>query len=180
MSTAISDINTEIGTTGKALAPRADDVREIDTRVVDPREIGAAEIDLAFETVPRVHRGTLRTRTLDSTRRSVVDRRPRNARPGGGVVVYDRGARTATVRKPSGVHPGELVEQAQVGFAVLAVAALMSAFVVVALITLAHLRAGDWGGDTSTSTVPAVVDGQTAPVDVAPGSVLPQGDIAPR
>ncbi|MEU7138651.1 hypothetical protein ABZ942_04290 [Nocardia sp. NPDC046473] len=179
MSTAISDINTELGAPGAALVPHVDAARDIDTREVDPRDIDSAEIDLAFETVPRVHRGTLRTRPLDSTHRSIVDRRPRGARPGG-VAVYDRGTRTSTVRRPSGAHPGELVEQAQVGFAVLAVAALLSALVVAALITLAHLRAGDWGGDTSTSTVPAVVDGRSAPVDVVPGSVLPQGDIAPR
>ncbi|WP_405165710.1 hypothetical protein OG203_11800 [Nocardia sp. NBC_01499] len=179
MSTAISDINTEIGAPSMALVPRVDEVRDIDTRAADPRDIDSAEVDLAFETVPRVHRGTLRTRTLDSTHRSTVDRRPRGARPGG-VVVYDRGTRTSTVRRPSGTHPGELVEQAQVGFAVLAVAALLSAFVVVALITLAHLRAGDWGGDTTSTTVPAVVDGQSVPVDLVPGSVLPHSVTAPR
>ncbi|MEU0873709.1 hypothetical protein [Nocardia brasiliensis] len=139
MSTAISDIKTEIGATRKSVALRvADDL--------DRREVGADEIDLAFATVPRVHRGTLRTRALDSTR-SVVDRRPPSARPRGGVVVYDRGTRTSAVRRARGVHPGELVEQAQVGFAVLAVAALLSALVVAVLITLAHLRAGDWGGE---------------------------------
>ncbi|WP_433656426.1 hypothetical protein ACQPW1_34870 [Nocardia sp. CA-128927] len=179
MSTAISDIKAEIGATGTGLVPRADAVLDIDTREADPRDIDAAEIDRAFETVPRVHRGTLRTRSLDSTHRSTIDRRPRGARPGG-VAVYDRGTRTSTVRRPSGAHPGEMVEQAQVGFAVLAVAALLSAFVVVALITLAHLRAGDWGGDTPTSTVPAVVDGQSVPVDAVPGSVLPQGVTATR
>ncbi len=79
------------------------------------------------------------------------------------------------MRQARGAHPGELVEQAQVGFAVLAVAALLSALVVAALITLAHVRAGDWGGDTGPGTVPAVVDGQSVAVDSVPGSVLPQG-----
>ncbi|PXX54589.1 hypothetical protein DFR70_12430 [Nocardia tenerifensis] len=174
MSTAISDITTEIGATGAALVPLAD-IGELDAHEVEPRDIDSAELDLAFETVPRAHRG-MRTRAVDSARRSTVDRRPRGARPGG-VAVYDRGARTSTVRRPSGAHPSELVEQAQVGFAVLAVAALLSAFVVAALITLAHLRAGDWGGDAPAGTAPAVVDGQSQPV---PEYVLPQGVTAPR
>ncbi|WP_135232250.1 hypothetical protein [Nocardia sp. CS682] len=175
MSTAISDINTEIGAPGTDLARRVDDVRDVDTREVGSRDTDSAEIDLAFATVPRVHRGSLRTRAVDSAHRSTVDRRPRGARPGGGVVVYDRGTRNSPVRQARGAHPVELVEQAQVGFAVLAVAALLSALVVAALITLAHLRAGDWGGDAGPGAVPAVVDGQSVVVDSVPGSVLPQG-----
>ncbi|WP_338763649.1 hypothetical protein V7968_37635 [Nocardia vulneris] len=170
MSTAISDIKTEIGATRKSVALRvADDL--------DRREAGADEIDQAFATVPRVHRvrrGTLRTRALDSTR-SVVDRRPPSARPRGGVVVYDRGTRTSAVRRARGVHPGELVEQAQVGFAVLAVAALLSALVVAALITLAHLRAGDWGSEMSP--VPAE---HSLSVEGGVGVELPEGVPAVR
>lgn len=167
MSTAISDIKTEIDATRKSVALRVGD-----GLALDPREVGAEEIDQAFATVPRVHRGTLRTRTLDSTR-SVVDRRPPGARPGG-VAVYDRGTRTSAVRRARGAHPGELVEQAQVGFAVLAIVALLSALVVATLLTLAHLRAGDWGAET----IPA--PGHSLSVDGESGPLLPQELPAPR
>lgn len=172
MSTAISDINTAIGA---GRAPHA-----LDSDHLDSADIDTADADLGFDTIPRVHRGTLRVRPTDSAHRSAVDRRPRGARPAGAVVVYDRGIRTSAVRQSRGAHPTELVEQAQVGFAVLAMAALLSALVVATLITLAHLRAGDWGGDATTSTVPAVVDGQSIPADGVSGSVLPQGVTAPR
>ncbi|MFE7800055.1 hypothetical protein [Nocardia sp. NPDC057440] len=156
MSTAISDIST-IGATG----------------AVDSVEGGA---DLGFDSVPRVqrqHRGAVRA--FDSAQRSIADRRPRGSRPRGTVALYEHRVRTAPlVRQARGPHPTEMVEQAQVGFAVLAVAALLSALVVTALIGLAHLRAGtlDKGGPT---TVPAVfeqrgVDGQLVP-DVAGAGV---------
>ncbi|WP_063038400.1 hypothetical protein [Nocardia pseudovaccinii] len=119
-----------------------------------------ADVDLGFESVPRVqrpHRGGVRA--LESAR-VVTDRRPRDSRPGGAVVLYDRGpVRTPALRQARGPHPMERVEQAQIGFAVLAVSALLSALAVTALIGLAHWRAGTFGGETPT-TVPAVVEQQ--------------------
>jgi hypothetical protein len=173
MSTAISDIDTDID------APIHPTRAELAPRRLDTGDIDIAD-DLGFDTVPRVHRGTARSRTLDVARRSAVDRRPRGARPAGALLEYDRGTRTSVRRPVRGAHPGELVEQAQVGFAVLAVAALLSALVVAALITLAHLRAGDWGGGATTGTVPAVVDGQSLTDDTFPGGLRTDGIVAPR
>ncbi|MFQ6331036.1 hypothetical protein ACLMAL_33565 [Nocardia sp. CWNU-33] len=157
MSTAISDIST-IGAAGAVESAQ-----------------GRADVDLGFDSVPRVqrpHRGAVRV--FDSAQRSVADRRPRGNRPRGTLALYERRVRkTPSVRQARGPHPAEMVEQAQVGFAVLAVAALLSALVVTALIGLAHLRAGafDKGGPTA---VPAVfeqgVDGQLVP-DVAGAGV---------
>ncbi|MEV6427192.1 hypothetical protein [Nocardia sp. NPDC051463] len=155
MSTAISDIST-IGATG----------------AVESAEV---DVDLGFDSVPRVrgpHRGAVRA--FGSAPRSVADRRPRGNRPGGTVALYERRIRTTpSVRQARGPHPVEMVERAQVGFAVLAVAALLSALVVTALIGLAHLRAGtfDKGGPT---TAPAVfeqrnVDGRLVPDVAGPG-----------
>ncbi|WP_433733382.1 hypothetical protein ACQP0C_14190 [Nocardia sp. CA-129566] len=121
------------------------------------------ESDLGFDSVPRVqrpHRGGIRA--LDATRAG-VDRGPRGSRPGGAVALYDRGpVRTSALRQARGPHPMERVEQAQVGYAVLAVAALLSALVVTALIGLAHWRAGTFGGETPAA-VPAVVEQQSVP-----------------
>ncbi|WP_433760482.1 hypothetical protein [Nocardia sp. CA-135398] len=120
-----------------------------------------AEVDLGFESVPRVqrpHRGGVRA--LEAAR-ATTDRRPRDSRPGGAVVLYGRGfVRTPALRRARAPHPMDRVEQAQVGFAVLAVAALLSALVVTVLIGLAHWRAGTFGGDTP-GTVPAVVEQQS-------------------
>jgi hypothetical protein len=144
MSTAISDIS-KIGATS------ALESAESDAEVV---------VDLGFDSVPRVqrpHRGGVRT--LDPAHRSVANRRPRGNRPRGAVALYERGpVRTAALRL-QGPHPMERVERAQVGFAVLAVAALLSALVVTALIGLAHLRAGTFDNGRST-TVPAGVEHQ--------------------
>ncbi|MEV5832070.1 hypothetical protein [Nocardia sp. NPDC052112] len=122
-----------------------------------------ADVDLGFESVPRVqrpHRGGIRAL---GAARAATDRRPRDGRPGGAVVLYDRGpVRTHALRQARAPHPMERVEQAQVGFAVLAVAALSSALVVTALIGLAHWRAGTFGGD-APATVPAVVEQQSVP-----------------
>ncbi|WP_433203489.1 hypothetical protein ACQP1G_14220 [Nocardia sp. CA-107356] len=122
-----------------------------------------ADVDLGFDSVPHVqrsHRGGVRA--LDATR-GAADRGPRGTRPGGAVALYDRGSvRTPALRQVQGPHPMERVERAQLGFAVLAVAALFSALVVTALIGLAHWRAGTFGGTTST-TVPVVVEQQSVP-----------------
>ncbi|MFI6361521.1 hypothetical protein ACIBG0_02100 [Nocardia sp. NPDC050630] len=131
---------------------------------------GEVDVDLGFESVPRVqrqHRGGVRA--LEAAR-AATDRRPRDSRPGGAVVPYGRGfIRTPALRQAQGPHPMERVEQAQVGFAVLAVSALLSALVVTALIGLAHWRAGTFGGETPT-TVPAVVEQQSVPDGVGVGA----------
>ncbi|WP_433598032.1 hypothetical protein ACQPXH_19850 [Nocardia sp. CA-135953] len=122
-----------------------------------------ADVDLGFESVPRVqrpHRGGVRA--LESARVG-KDRRPSDSRPGGAMLLYGRGpARKPALRQARGPHPMERVEQAQVGFAVLAVSALLSALAVTALIGVAHWRAGTFGGETPT-TVPAVVEQQSVP-----------------
>ncbi|WP_280491563.1 hypothetical protein [Nocardia asiatica] len=120
-----------------------------------------AQDDLGYETARLMLRGGARARALTPAHRSAVDRRPIGARPGGCAVDYTRGARTLAQRRACGVHPMRRVEQAQVGFAALAVAALLTALVVVGLIALAHVRAGEWGGGPG-GAVPAVVDGPGA------------------
>jgi hypothetical protein len=143
MSTAISDVS-KIGATGALESAGSD-----------------AEVDLGFDSVPRVQRPRRGgVRPLDPAHRSVADRRPRENRPRGAVALYGRGpVRTPALRQAQGPHPMERVERAQVGFAVLAVSALLSALLVTALIGLAHLRAGTFDNGRST-TVPAVVDQQ--------------------
>lgn len=121
--------------------------------------VDAAAVDLGYDTGSRIRRGGARARALVPAHRSAVDRRPRDARPGGAAVIYGRGARTSALRRARGPHPMERVERAQVGFAVLAVTALLAALAVAGLIALAHVRAGDWGGESGGS-VPAVVDGR--------------------
>ncbi|MFX0580905.1 hypothetical protein [Nocardia nepalensis] len=122
-----------------------------------------ADVDLGFDSVPRVQRPRRGgVRALDSAR-VTADRGPRGNRPGAALALYDRGpVRTPALRHAHGPHPMERVEQAQVGFAVLAVSALLSALVVTALIGLAHWRAGTFGG-TTPATVPAVVEQQSVP-----------------
>lgn len=153
MSTAISELDT---------------IDTIDTEV-GGRSDGMVD-DLGFDTVPRVrpaHRGGVRV--LDSVHRPLADRRPRGARPRDGVVRYDGGPlRTPALRRSHGAHPMvQRVEQAQVGFAVLAAAALLSALVVVALIGLAHWRAGTFEQPAPT-VAPVVVDAE------APGVLAPR------
>ncbi|MGK8556589.1 hypothetical protein [Nocardia gipuzkoensis] len=146
MSTAISEITPSID---KA------DAAALDRRVA---RLDAAEDDLGYDTARRLLHGGARSRALTPTHRSAVDRRPRDSRPGGGVVGYGDGARAFGRPRAAGAHPMRRVEQAQIGFAALAVAALLTALVVAGLIALAHARAGEWGG-ASGGSVPAVVDG---------------------
>ncbi|MFE6925709.1 hypothetical protein ACFVAV_32175 [Nocardia sp. NPDC057663] len=96
-----------------------------------------AALDIAFATVPQT----------DSPRPRVVrparaDRGRRATGPRGEAVLY---ARVGGARPARGVHPVRRVEQAKVGFAVLAVAALVTALIVVAFLGLAHMRAGSFG-----------------------------------
>ncbi|MBF6176761.1 LysM peptidoglycan-binding domain-containing protein [Nocardia blacklockiae] len=129
------------------------------------RENDSAEGDLGFDTVPRVACPPARSRTL--ARPDGDPRRPRGDRPRSAVVRYDR-PRTELSRGP---HPAERVERARLGFATLAVAALVSAAVVCGLIGVAQLRAGAPARE-STQTV-QVGEGESlseVAVRVAPGA----------
>ncbi|MEV0027653.1 hypothetical protein [Nocardia sp. NPDC050793] len=113
--------------------------------------------DLGFDSAPRVRRGG--PRAVAAPGREVADRRPRVSRPGGAADLYRRGrVRTPAARRPRGVHPVPTVEQAQLGFAVLAVAALLSALVVAGLLGLAHWRAGAVVGPDSSTSIPAEIE----------------------
>ncbi|WP_156090826.1 hypothetical protein [Nocardia cyriacigeorgica] len=140
MSAAISDIHT-VASGSEARGARGDLVPGAGGERQAPpgRPLPGAGGGSGGRGSVRVHpsRGGLRTRQAIHRR---AERRPRGAGPRAGVVRYDsRPTRLA----PSG-YPADSahrVEQAQVGFAVLAISALLSALVVTALIGIAHLRA---------------------------------------
>jgi hypothetical protein len=146
MSTAISDVTPSLGSAVAQPERPADPDRD----------------DLGYETARRLLCDA-RARALTPAHRSAADRRPPGARPRAGAVAYDRGSRPLARRRAHGEHPMRRVEQAQIGFAVLAVTALVTALVVAGLIAMAHVRAGEWVGDADRP-VPAVVDGPGAPV----------------
>ncbi|MBF6217696.1 hypothetical protein IU479_06185 [Nocardia abscessus] len=154
MRTTLSDSTPSIGATAA----------ELDRGVAG---LDQASDDLGYETVQLLLRGGARARALTPAHRSAIDRRPFGARPGGGMVDYDRGARAFTHRRAHGEHPMRRVEQAQIGFAAIAVTALLTALVVVGLIALAHVRAGEWGGGPGGS-VPAMMQDPGAPGGVDP------------
>ncbi|WP_280233057.1 hypothetical protein [Nocardia cyriacigeorgica] len=146
MSTAISEIDTATaahGEAGRSATVRPGPVRrereglEAPARGSVPgRRTGGGRASAAVVRL-RPARGVRSTR---SAIQRPVDRRPRAAGPRAGVVRYD----TRPVRlAPSGYapRPEERVERAQVGFAVLAISALLSAVAVTVLIGIAHLRA---------------------------------------
>ncbi|MGY2026501.1 hypothetical protein ACW9HR_09080 [Nocardia gipuzkoensis] len=149
MRTTLSDSTPSIGATAA----------ELDRGVAG---LDQASDDLGYETAQLLLRGGARARALTPARRSAIDRRPFGARPGGEMVDYDRGTRAFTHRRARGEHPMRRVEQAQIGFAAIAVTALLTALVVVGLIALAHVRAGEWGGGPGGS-VPAMVQDSGAP-----------------
>ncbi|MEV0711031.1 hypothetical protein [Nocardia aurea] len=121
--------------------------------------------DRAFDSLPSPtrHRRRGGVRALEAVSRTSSDRRPRGSRPGGAVELYRRGsARMAPTSAPHGVYPMEArVARAQLGFATLAIAALSSALVVIALIGLAHWRAGTFR-EEAPAPVPGVVEPQPA------------------
>lgn len=121
---------------------------EVGGRRTRPFDLTDAELDLAFATVPR-------TEPLRRRRDHVpADRGPRPHGPRGELSLYGRGpVRGAGAAR--GVHPLRRVEQAQRGFAVLAVTALLTALIVVAFLGLAHLRAGSFG-DRMEAPVPGI------------------------
>ncbi|MBL1078962.1 hypothetical protein JK358_31615 [Nocardia sp. 2] len=111
--------------------------------------------DLGFDSIPRERRAQ-----RAPTRASDAAWRPAPARGACAVpqrsVAHDRArVRRAHViaRRPAarvhGAHPLNRVQRAQIGFAALAVSALMTALAVAGLIGLAQLRAGDFGSQTA-------------------------------
>lgn len=143
MSTAISDIDTVASGSvapgaRRDLVPGTGDEAQATPRRSQPGAVedgtGGRE-SVAVRVRPA--RGSLRTRQAI---RRPAERRPRGAGPRAGVVRYDsRPIRLAPSGYPA--DSAQRVEQAQVGFAVLAISALLSALVVTALIGIAHLRA---------------------------------------
>ncbi|RBO96482.1 hypothetical protein [Nocardia puris] len=102
-----------------------------------------------------------RTAQRGVVRREVAERGPRAGGPGVDARVYRRGpVRTPALRYTRGAHPVRSAEEAQVGFATLALAALITAMFVIALIGLAHWRAGSIEG-TAPAPAPVQVEQPT-------------------
>ncbi len=89
-----------------------------------------------------------RPRQAGLPRRDLRGGRSRAARPPSGVMRYDR----PRVRVSDTPHPQARVEQARIGLATLALAALLSAMAVGGLLGLAQLRAGA-APDAATTVV---------------------------
>ncbi|MBF6435977.1 hypothetical protein [Nocardia cyriacigeorgica] len=168
MSTAISDMDRvasgpETGEAGLGLVPGAGGGVAAGRRQSrrGATEGGSGERGSVAVRV-RPARGTLRTRQAIHR---PAERRPRGAGPRAAVVRYDsRPARLARAGYPA--DSAQRVEQAQVGFAVLAIAAVLSALVVTALIGIAHLRAESVAPQQHPQG-PAVVEPALLPGDVS-------------
>ncbi|MFC9896312.1 hypothetical protein ACFVMC_21700 [Nocardia sp. NPDC127579] len=125
--------------------------------VTNLHEIGLAPVDPAVSGPAAALVRRPRLRTLEASPRRLPERRPRDSRPAGPVPTHRRRVRSVISRPPRGGHPMDVrVAEAQVGFAVLAVAALLSALVVTSLILLAQWRAGSFG--VQPATTPVVVE----------------------
>lgn len=125
-------------------------------------EIEITASDSGFDAVMPGHR----PRAAGVGRREVRAGRLRTARPPSGVMRYDR----PRVRFAETPHPQARVEQARIGFAALALAALLSALAVGGLLGIAQLRAG--AVPSPTTTVVQVHDGEPlaeVAARVAPG-----------
>ncbi|MGV9677441.1 LysM peptidoglycan-binding domain-containing protein [Nocardia sp. NPDC003482] len=122
-------------------------------------EFAPADGDLGLDSAPRAHRLPARG-GLDT-------RRPRRPRPVSAPVRYERlRVRAGAGAYDRGHHPMRRVERARVGFATLAVTALLTAVVVAALVGVAQLRS------------PADTPGPTTVVQVQEGESL--SEIAER
>ncbi|MFC6012638.1 hypothetical protein [Nocardia lasii] len=99
--------------------------------------------------------------------RPSADRGPRPRAPRTEVSLYTRGS-VPSARPARGLHPLHRVEQAKVGFATLAVTALVTALLVVAFLLLAHVRSGSFV-DQIDSSVPGV--SQQSGLPAMPGTV---------
>ena len=130
--------------------PPADLVRtDRRTRIFDLTD---AEVDLAFATVPR---SQPQARAVSRPARA-----GRTTGPRGELALYTRGR--VPSRPARGRHPLHRVEQAQRGFAALAVTALATALIVIAFLGLAHLRAGSFG-DRVEVPVPSISESADLP-----------------
>ncbi|GAA5055622.1 hypothetical protein [Nocardia callitridis] len=161
----------------------ASDARAAVAVAADVEVESGAHADLGFDTIPRVdraRRSVARPRAAEVVCRAAVDRRPGTARPRAAVIGYDRAPRFSPIARESVVDrvvdrrrpvedPMRRVEQARVGFATLAVTALLTALVVVGMILLAHARAGSWDAGSSSSA-PSVVQSDGAAQGVVTGS----------
>ncbi|WP_067898414.1 hypothetical protein [Nocardia vaccinii] len=108
-----------------------------------------------------------RPRAAGAARRNTRAGRSRVARPPAGVMRYDR----PRVRFAQTPHPQTRVERARIGFATLALAALLSALAVGGLLGIAQLRAGA-GASPAATTVVQVREGEPlaeVAARVAPG-----------
>ncbi|WP_446223195.1 hypothetical protein ACTWPB_26340 [Nocardia sp. IBHARD005] len=147
--TALAEVAGSIVRSGVLRAP-VDALPAADiVRVARRIELTDAELDLAFATVPRSEPAR-RTRAVA---RPSADRGPHHRAPRSELSLYARGPVRAGLAR--GLHPLHRVEQAKVGFAALAVTALVTALIVVALLGLAHVRAGSFV-DHVDSTIPGI------------------------
>ncbi|MBF6139634.1 hypothetical protein CJ469_02043 [Nocardia farcinica] len=105
-------------------------------------------------TLPRARRAGVR----DRERVCSVDRRPLVGRPGGAPLRYER-VRLTPPRRPA-PRPQRRVEQAQLGFATLAAAALLTALIVAGFLVLAQWRAV--APQPAQQPAPAVVEQPSA------------------
>ncbi|WP_410869681.1 hypothetical protein [Nocardia sp. A7] len=148
-SAAPADVSRSIVRSGVLSAPAnampAADIVRAARRIA----LTDAELDLAFATVPRSEPAR---RTREVVRPS-ADRGPRQRAPRSELSLYARGP--VRVGRAEGTHPLRRVEQAKVGFAALAVTALVTALIVVAFLGLAHVQAGGFV-DRVDSTTPGM------------------------
>ncbi|MFC4126720.1 hypothetical protein [Nocardia rhizosphaerae] len=119
-------------------------------------------LDQAFATVPRTDVPRRRV-----ARPAPAERGPRARGPRADAALY---VRVAGVGPARGAHPVRRVEQAQAGFAALAVVALATALIVVAFLGLAHLRAGSFG-ERVEPAVPVVSESAGAGATELSGTV---------
>ncbi|MGW5918013.1 hypothetical protein ACWFPY_03390 [Nocardia fluminea] len=164
---AVADVTRSIVRSG-VLSPPANGLPAAEPAdiVRAPRriELTDAELDLAFATVPR----TAPARRPREIVRLPADRGPRHHAPRSALSLYAHGP--VRTRSAQGVHPLHRVEQAEAGFAALAVTALVTALIVVAFLGLAHVRAGSFA-DHVGSTTPGISEqaGFESGARLAPG-----------
>ncbi len=110
-------------------------------------EFVSADTDLGFDSAPRVRRSP----AVAPACAGLGNRRPRGARPAAAVVRYERmRVRAVAGERDRGPHPSERVERARIGFARLAVTALVSAVVVCGLVGVSQLRSAEAGPGPTT------------------------------
>ncbi|WP_054814167.1 hypothetical protein [Nocardia arizonensis] len=111
---------------------------------------GQGDLDIPFASTPKPRETRPGgPRSLDAAPRRAAVRRPRDGRPATAARLDRRGSvRAPLARAPHGADGMRTrVERAEVGFAALAIAALLSALAVTALIAIAHWRADGLPGE---------------------------------